>query len=292
MADSPRERMKRQQTERQRPAAEQNAQPNATPSGLRASPGSLTSGWAAMVFFAYVFNFGGLQTWMDSLLSGLDTNVRSHNNEVVRWFVEALPFFGMVLMAMILFLILSKLSGGSGRNSSARAGGKHPKRTTLDEFVHAAAGHGVSERVAREAYSLLAPRYGRASIGLADSFDTRLAMTPAQIADMQGTLMRYTDRQTTPGGRGAEVQTVLDLILTVERSTVRSVAPAIAPVAPTRALPAMLPSKTQTLQAVAPNLAALPAATFLRPYRPEKKQPQGVAFTATERPASSLTRQA
>jgi hypothetical protein len=241
-------------------------------------------GFAALSFFAYVFNMGGLQTGVDGFLSGLNTTIAAHNNDVATWFVRALPYIGIALLATLFFIVLSSVSAGPRRGRNVSSAGKQPGMSRLDAFVKAASEQQVSERVAREAYSLLAPRYGRAEIALSDSLMKRLGMTENQIADMQGTLMRYTDRQIKVGKTETHVETVLDLMKTVELSTVRSVprsgTVSAGPGEAVRPKPAIEEDKVQP---VAPKPAT---ATFVRPYRPAKPEHGGAAVKrAAEYPA-------
>ena len=280
MSSSPRERMRRQPNRPHSAHAGQSLDPALTRQGVLAHPGSLAMCFAALSFFAYVFNLGGLQTGVDGFLSGLNTTVASHNNDVATWFVRALPYIGIALLAMMFFIVLSKVSAGPPRERDVSSASRQPGMSRLDEFVKAAAEQQVSERVAREAYSLLAPRYGRAAIALSDSLVKRLGMTENQIADMQGTLMRYTDRQIRVGKTETDVETVLDLMKTVEVSTVRSVPKSATVAAGTgeavRPTPAMEENKVQP---VAPKSAA---ATFVRPYRPAKPEHGEVAKRAAQ----------
>jgi hypothetical protein len=91
--------------------------------------------------------------------------------------------------------------------------------------------------------------------------------------------MRYTDRQIKVGGTDSEAATVLELMLTVERSTVRSVPKAEAPErAALVATSTRVTAETRPVEVVSAKPAA--TATFIRPYRPQEKALTGAAKTS------------
>jgi hypothetical protein len=79
-----------------------------TRKGSLAHPGSILMALAGFAFFAYAFNVGGVQGWLDGILHGLDTQAKSHNGEVSAMFVKALPYIAVVLgsLAGIYMLML------------------------------------------------------------------------------------------------------------------------------------------------------------------------------------------
>ena len=114
MSDSPRQRQ-RHPNRLNRPHAGQSLDPTLTRKGALAHPGSLFLVFCALFFFAYVFDLAGLQTWLDGLLSGLNVQARSHNDEVANLFVAALPYLAVAFGAFLLLMVLMTL--GRGANS-------------------------------------------------------------------------------------------------------------------------------------------------------------------------------
>ncbi len=205
-----------------RPHAGQSVDPTLTRKGLLAHPGSLFIGGLALLFFAYVFNLGGLQTYLDGFFSGLDRSVRAHNNEVATMYVAALPYLGVGLGAVVLLLLLSSLGRGA-KSVKKRRKLRSREEVSLDDFTEAAAAHGVSRRVAREAYHGLAPHYRKPMcVTLSDRMTTTLQMKPVEVSDLYGNLLLQTDRKRAVGDDGGQIETVLDLLVAVEKGMPRS----------------------------------------------------------------------
>lgn len=101
-----------------------------TRKGLLAHPGSIVIALAGFAFFAYAFNVGGLQLWVDSLLHGADTAARSHNSEVSAMFLKALPYIAAVITTVVvlytitLVFTLGKSLGGSALKKKKKKGSK------------------------------------------------------------------------------------------------------------------------------------------------------------------------
>jgi hypothetical protein len=221
MSDSPR-RPQRHPNRLNRPHAGQSLDPTLTRKGTLAHPGSLFVGFGALFFFAYVFNLAGLQTWLDGLFSGLDTQARSHNNQVSTFVVAALPYLGVAIGAFILIMVLMMLGRGAKSVKKRRKLGNR-ESVSLHEFADAAAAHGISKKVAREAYRELLPHYdNNMRVTLSDRMTTTLHMRPVEVSELYGNLLRHTDRQREVGDDAGKIDSVLDLLTCVEKSTVRS----------------------------------------------------------------------
>jgi len=221
MSDAPRNRQ-RQPNRLNRPHAGQSLDPTLTRKGVLAHPGSLFVGFGALVFFAYVFNVGGLQTFLDGFFGGLDNSAKSHNNEVATFVIASLPYVGVALGAVVLFIVLSMLSRGA-KSIKKRHKLSSREEVSLHEFEDEAAKHGISKKVAREAYEELLPHYhGQMRVTLKDRMPATLQLKPVEISELYGNLLRKTDRQRKVGDDGASIETVLDLIKAVEESKKRS----------------------------------------------------------------------
>jgi hypothetical protein len=211
----------RQLTRLNRLHAGQSVDPTLTRKGKFAHPGSLFIGFGGFVFFAYVFNLGGVQTRLDNLFSGLDANLRSHNGEVARFVIAALPYLVVAFGALALFMLLSMLGRGARSLTRANKLSKR-KEMSVNSLAEAAAVHGISTRVARDAYNELLPLYNNMRIALSDRLSTTLGLKPIEISELYGNLLRRSDRQRRVGDDGARIESVLDLMQAVERSKPRS----------------------------------------------------------------------
>ena len=131
MPESPQQRL-RNPTRKNLPHAGISLDPPMTRKGLLAHPGSIVIALAGFAFFAYAFNVGGLQLWVDSLLHGADAAARSHNSEVSAMFMTALPYIAatittvVVLYAITLVFTLGKSLGGSALKKQKKKGSQKP----------------------------------------------------------------------------------------------------------------------------------------------------------------------
>jgi hypothetical protein len=221
MPDSPHDR-RRLPNRPNRPHAGQSLDPTLTRKGALAHPGSLFLGFAALFFFAYVFDLAGLQSWLDGLFNALDARARSHNNQVSAFVIAALPYVAVGLGAFLLIVALMMLGRLAQKvRKRRRLGNREP--VSLHEFAEAAAAHGISTKVAREAYRELRPHYGKEMrVKLSDRMIATLSLKPIEISDLYENLLRQTDRQRTAGDDGGEIDSVLDLLACVEKSRFRS----------------------------------------------------------------------
>ncbi len=124
MPDSPHVRL-RQPNRKRQPHVGESLDPVVTRKGSSGSVGALVLLVAGLVFFCYIFNMGGLQTFLDGLFSGVDTKVRSHNNDVASSFTSALPYLGVGVGAVLLMVFFGIL--GRGAESLVRPLKRKPK---------------------------------------------------------------------------------------------------------------------------------------------------------------------
>ena len=79
---------------------------------------------AGCAFFAYAFNVGGLQGWIDGLLHGLDSNLKSHNSMVAaaatRWMPYIGAAFGTLVLLYMASVVVSLLGGGKKAKKAAK----------------------------------------------------------------------------------------------------------------------------------------------------------------------------
>jgi hypothetical protein len=221
MSQAPRHR-KRRPNRLNRAHAGQSLDPTLTRQGPLAHPGSYLWGLGGILFVAYVFNAGGLQTWLDAFLGGIDKSAKSHNDEVATFVIAALPYLGFGLVAILLFLILNSLVR-SAQSALKRWRLGRRGEVSVDDFIEQAAQYQVGIKVAREAYRQLLPHYEQQrSVRLSDRFDGILRMKPVDVSDLYGDLLRSGERIRRGGDDGSRLETVLDLILAVENAEFRS----------------------------------------------------------------------
>lgn len=193
--------------------------PDLTRTGLLSHPGSLATAAAAVLFSLYVFNVGGTATFLDNLFSSANTSVQSHNNQVVNLMIDAVPYIagGIVfLFLLFVFMWLRKKLRRRQRHMFLR------KRQSVDvqEFVTLAKGHGISAKVAMQAYRILKPSYeGDMRAKLGDDLRSHLQMKDLDVDVLCQRLLHYTDRKKPIGGASIqEIRTVEDLMLHVEKA--------------------------------------------------------------------------
>ncbi len=112
-------------------------EPPMTRKGLLAHPGSILIGVAGMLFLAYVFNAGGMQTALDGLLGGVDASARSQGSAVTKYFLFVLPFAAILIFAGIFYIVLSAAGRmvmspvKEKRKKRAKAAAKHARAQAL-----------------------------------------------------------------------------------------------------------------------------------------------------------------
>ncbi len=175
------------------------------------------------VFAAYIFNVQGTATFLDSFVSGFNSNLQSHSTSAVRLTLDFLPCLGLGIAALIVF------AAGSALVRSIRTAQKTLRLNqrpcvTVDHFAHLTAAHGISHKVAREAYKLLLPIYAnRFCARLNDELGLDLQLRGVAITDLYANLLLQTDRiAANREFQNIQIVTVLDLLLSVESAPHRS----------------------------------------------------------------------
>jgi len=197
--------------------------PELTRKGALAHPGGWMLALAALGFFAYVFNLGGLQPMLDGFFGGLNQMAQSKNGDVAALVVSAVPYveigLGVVGAWVVLLLLRGALKSGT---KAAKLSSRKP--LTRQEFIDLAAIQSISTKVAREAYDLLLPHYNNhMRTRLSDSLASDLRLSRNERADLVGNLLRRTDRMS-QWEEEDDVDTVLDLLIAVEETRMRSLA--------------------------------------------------------------------
>lgn len=209
------------QAQSKRAGSRDNLDPELTRKGFLAHPGSLLLALAALGFFAYVFNFGGIQPMLDGFFGDLNQKAQAKNGDVADLVVASVPYvkigLGVVAAWVVLLLLGRMLKSGT---KAAKLSSRRP--LTQQEFIDLSAIQGISTKVAREAYGLLLPHYNhRLRTRLSDSLADDLQLNRHERADLVGNLLRRTDRISN-WEAGDDVATVLDLLIAVEEAKPRS----------------------------------------------------------------------
>lgn len=123
MPDSPHVRLRHPDRKRQ-PHVGESLDPVVTRKGSNGSVGVLILLVGGLVFFCYIFNMGGLQVFLDGLFSGVDTKVRSHNDQVATYFTAALPYLAIGIGVVVLLVVFGIL--GRGAESLVRSVKRKP----------------------------------------------------------------------------------------------------------------------------------------------------------------------
>lgn len=167
-----------------------------------------------VAFILYAFNVGGFQLLVDGFVSKLIFSVQFEDKVLA----SAIPHIWMTLLVFAtllgLFLVLEEFKlRHKERGQAAR------KPITMEEFIGFAAQHHISATVAEEAYKLLLPYYTRhLRTRITDSLSKDLQLTPTEHLALYRKLLSRTNRtQSDP----AQIETVLDLLTTVEASSPR-----------------------------------------------------------------------
>ncbi len=73
--------------------------------------GGLLVGGAGTAFVAYVWNAGGLQTYLDGTFGGFNRSLHTHDELVARGYLAALPVLGMALAVVVVYAMLASVAG-------------------------------------------------------------------------------------------------------------------------------------------------------------------------------------
>jgi hypothetical protein len=136
MPDSPRIPLRRP-TRPTQPHSGQSLDPVVTRKGGGSGMGAMILVLAGLVSFCYVFDLGGLKVFLDSRFSGVDANLRSHNNEVVAYVLKALPYVGFAIGGVVVLVGLTMLGRSAESLSKPRkrkpAPAEKPKESAVSE---------------------------------------------------------------------------------------------------------------------------------------------------------------
>lgn len=102
--------------------------PKLTRKGGAVHRGGIVVSAAALTFFAYVFDLGGLQGRLNSSLKDLDRSARSHNGDVSAMVQLALPYVAVGMGVVALFFMMS-LMAHFARAGSTKKKPKAAKKT-------------------------------------------------------------------------------------------------------------------------------------------------------------------
>ena len=267
-------------------------------------------GSAGALFASYVFNLGGLQTFLDDYFSNLDHQVHLHDKAVGSEFLVVLPYVGLFVVGIGLLYLFSFLGKGA-RTVQKERRLKDRDQLSMSEFVELAREHGVGVKVARESYRLLLPHYrNRMRALFTDSLSRDLKLSPPEIRDLHGNMLRMADRQHDVFTAGS-IDTILQMMQAVERCEDRSLTPSklrrraeekaqgiaaassVRPVAPAARIAAAVRARRTSDQiraaASAPRRASLTSSSATPAYAPKVKAASlPAALTAVACPPARL----
>ncbi len=173
--------------------------------------GALITVVIAVLFLGYIFNVAGFATAADAFFSGLDASAKSENDIVVRVTQLVYPAVVLLVAALVLFGVLRFIynrfrSAKKNRNLAGR------EVITLETFKKVTGARGIRPRIATQAYELLLPFYSSSMRArLDDRLVEDLHLTPVQVQDVYGNLLRNTDRKA-PVGETITIVSVMDLL--------------------------------------------------------------------------------
>ncbi|MEZ2345626.1 hypothetical protein [Terriglobus sp. RCC_193] len=173
--------------------------------------GALITIVIAVLFLGYVFNVAGFATAADHFFASLNTSAQSENDVVVKIMELVYPAVGLIVAALILFGILRflyrSIRGAKKTRKLASRG-----VITLEQFRKITEARGIRPRISTQAYQLLLPYYTSSMRArLDDRLLEDLHMTPEQVQDIYGNLLRNTDRKESPGEQPG-IFSVMDLL--------------------------------------------------------------------------------
>ncbi len=192
------------------------------------------------VFVAYAVNFGGLRLFADSLFDFVNQSAHSKNDVAVSVVLAAVPYLFTVF---VLLVLVAAVRGLTGKGKQVRQAVKLRKRdeVSLKDFLEDARVHGVSAKVAREAYGLLAECCSdcmRAHMD--DSLHRDLHLRRSDVTTLYAAMARKSDRFLKGADMAATYTTVLDLLLAVEEALPRSAVAGTPVYEPGARLPSMV----------------------------------------------------
>ena len=149
---------------------------------------------AFVLFVAYVNNVGGMQQFADSIVDNLNQSAHEQNGAVVTAIMTAFPYMVGLLLLMVL---VSVVRGAIGKHKDMQKERRLSKRDEvgMDDFIDESVEHGVSAKVAREAYWLLQVICSdcmRARFD--DDLKYDLHLQRADVTNMYAALIKKSDR--------------------------------------------------------------------------------------------------
>lgn len=181
----------------------------------RSAFGALIITVIAVLFLGYVFNVAGFTATADRFFSSLNASAQSENDDVVKIMELIYPVIGLIIAALILFGILRFLYQSiRGAKKTRKLAGREV--ITLEQFRKITEARGIRPRISTQAYQLLLPYYASSMRArLDDHLIEDLHITPEQIQDIYGNLLRNTDRKESPGSQPT-ILSVMDLLNAVQ----------------------------------------------------------------------------
>lgn len=202
--------------------------PALTRTGALSHPGTLAVAGAAILFALYVFNVGGTQTFLDSLFSGADQFGKSHNDAVVSFTLGSLPYVVIALGVLILLFVVLWIRRRIVSIQRARLLRKRASQD-VQQFTAMMLEHGISAKVATQAYRLLKPHYDhKMRARMDDDLRSGLKMSEADIEALRQRMLHFTDRKNPRGETISSLRTVGDLLLAIEHAPHQSLTQSMA----------------------------------------------------------------
>ncbi|WP_263409247.1 hypothetical protein [Terriglobus tenax] len=186
--------------------------------GLFSHPGTLFVAAMAILFSAYIFNVGGLQTRANASFDNFNQSAQSHNDSAVRLTMQlAPPAAGLVVLLLVYWALKTIARGIRRLGKEARLSSRDSQ--TQDEFCDLAAESGVSRKVATHTYRALQQYYhGDVRSLLHDRLREDLHMTEIHVYNTLSNLLHRSDRKKDLDGETGTVLTVIDLMQFVEKA--------------------------------------------------------------------------
>lgn len=186
--------------------------------GLLSHPGTLMTAGMAILFTAYIFNVGGLQTWADGLFNNFNQSTQSHNDSVVQMTMTLAPFAAGAIVLLLVYWILRSMGRGVRKmQKESRLSSRESQ--TMSDFCDLAAQIPTSRKVATQTYRFLMPYYhDDVRANLNDRLREDLHMTDVQVRDAMANLLHRCDRKKNLEARPEGIQTIRDLLAYVEKA--------------------------------------------------------------------------
>lgn len=186
--------------------------------GILSHPGTLLVSGMAILFTAYIFNVGGLQTWANSAFDNFNQGAQSHNDSVVNMTVTFAPIAAGLVILLIAYWILRSLGRGVRKMAKENRLSSRGSQT-INDFCELAAKASISHKVASHTYRFLTPYYhDDVRSRLEDRLRDDLHMTETKVRDAVANLLHRCDRKKNLDAPVDTVVTVLDLMRYVEKA--------------------------------------------------------------------------